>query len=214
LTFCYDVKPVWLITCYLRKKQTNKQKKNIHRKCSHLLHTLNTESISHGWLHNSGGKNWFNIGGNSAIVTRYRLASQFHCSYLESRENAGNRGENEGNTRKKRGKLSPFHFRFRWRHFWWCNFWWLPVTSFPVISFPVTSLLHHPCSASNDTWMVLLYYSSCIGWIHLVLGPWRPRQRRHYSVNSTLYWLCYWPMGRRRHIFMESLWNIGTTYYQ
>ena len=28
---------------------------------------------------------WFNIGGNSAIVIRYRLDSQFHCSYLESR---------------------------------------------------------------------------------------------------------------------------------
>jgi hypothetical protein len=28
---------------------------------------------------------WFNIGGNRSIVTRYRLDSQFHCSYLESR---------------------------------------------------------------------------------------------------------------------------------
>ena len=31
----------------------------------------------------------FNIGGNSTIVTRYRLDSQFHCSYLESREVPG-----------------------------------------------------------------------------------------------------------------------------
>jgi hypothetical protein len=35
--------------------------------------------ISHGF------KKWFNIGGNSAIVTRYRLDSQFHCLYLQSR---------------------------------------------------------------------------------------------------------------------------------
>jgi hypothetical protein len=33
----------------------NKQK-NIE-KCSHILHTHTTESINHGWLHNSGGKN-------------------------------------------------------------------------------------------------------------------------------------------------------------
>jgi len=26
------------------------------------------------------------MGGNSAIVTRYRLESQFHCPHLESRE--------------------------------------------------------------------------------------------------------------------------------
>jgi hypothetical protein len=41
----------------------------------------------------------------------------------------------------------------------------------------------------------------------LALGLRRPRKRRHHSVNSILYWLCYWPMGRRRQIFMESLWN-------
>jgi hypothetical protein len=37
---------------------------------------------------------WFNIGGNRSIVTRYRLDSQFHCSYLESR---GVPGKNAGN---------------------------------------------------------------------------------------------------------------------
>ena len=36
-------------------KKPNKQK-NIE-KCSHILYTHTTESINHGWLHNSGGKN-------------------------------------------------------------------------------------------------------------------------------------------------------------
>ena len=45
------------------------------------------------------------------------------------------------------------------------------------------------------------FYSS------MTINQLRPRQRRHHSVNSTLYWLCYWPMGRRRQIVMESLWN-------
>jgi hypothetical protein len=39
-------------------------------------------------------------------VTRYRLDPQFHCSYLDSR------GVPEKPRGKKRGKLSPFHFRF------------------------------------------------------------------------------------------------------
>ena len=39
-------------------------------------------------------------------MTRYRLDSQFHCSYLDSRGVPGKTRE------KKRGKLSPFHFRF------------------------------------------------------------------------------------------------------
>jgi hypothetical protein len=38
------------------------------------------------------------------------LDSKFHCSYLESKEVPN---KNAGNTGKKRGKLSPFHFRFR-----------------------------------------------------------------------------------------------------
>ena len=60
--------------------------------------------ISHGF------KKWFNIGGNSAIVTRYMLDSQFHCSYLESK---GVPEKNAENTGRKHGKLSPFQFRFR-----------------------------------------------------------------------------------------------------
>ena len=45
---------------------------------------------------------WFNIVGNSAIVTRYRLDSQFHCPYLEFREVREKRGKIPG--RKTRGK--------------------------------------------------------------------------------------------------------------
>ena len=48
-------------------------------------------------------------------MIRYRLDSQFHCSYLESR------GVN-----KKREIISlsfPVH-DFRWRHFRWCSFRW------------------------------------------------------------------------------------------
>ena len=41
-------------------------------------------------------------------MTPYRLDSQFHCSYLESRGVPGKTREIPG----KRGKLSPFHFRF------------------------------------------------------------------------------------------------------
>ena len=39
-------------------------------------------------------------------MTRYRLDPQFHCSYLDSR------GVPEKPRGKKRGKLSPFDFRF------------------------------------------------------------------------------------------------------
>ena len=52
---------------------------------------------------------WFNIGSNRSIVIRYRFDSQFHCSYLESR---GVPGKTREIPVQKRGKLSPFHFRF------------------------------------------------------------------------------------------------------
>jgi hypothetical protein len=39
------------------KQATKQAKKNIYRKCSHILHTHTTESINHGWLHNSGEEN-------------------------------------------------------------------------------------------------------------------------------------------------------------
>jgi hypothetical protein len=65
------------------------------------------------------------------MVTRYRLDSQFNCSYLES---SGDSGKNAGNTGKKRGKLSPFHFRFPVHDFRWHHFLSPPVTSGDVIS--------------------------------------------------------------------------------
>ena len=40
------------IFIYEKTKQTKE-----HRKYSHILHTHTTESINHGWLHNSGGEN-------------------------------------------------------------------------------------------------------------------------------------------------------------
>jgi hypothetical protein len=43
-------------------------------------------------------------------VNRYRLDSQFHCSYLESR--GVPEKTREIPSKKTRGKLSPFHFRF------------------------------------------------------------------------------------------------------
>ena len=61
--------------------------------------------------------------GNSAIVTRYRLDSQFHCSYLESR---GVPGKNAG--KKNTGNYFPFISGSR-----------LPVASYPVMQLPVTS---------------------------------------------------------------------------
>ena len=79
-------------------------------------------------------------------MTRYRLDSQFHCSYLDSRGVPG----------KPREMISlsfPVHdFRwrhFRWRHFRWCNFRWCNFR-----------WRHDPHrSPTNARWMVLLYYS-------------------------------------------------------
>jgi hypothetical protein len=55
-------------------------------------------------------------------VTRHRLNSQFHCSYLESR---GASGKTRGKTA---GNYLPFISGSR-----------LPMTSFPVMQLPVTS---------------------------------------------------------------------------
>jgi hypothetical protein len=59
-------------------------------------------------------------------VTRYRLDSQFHCSYLESR---GVPGETRGKTAgENAGNYLPFISGSR-----------LPVTSYPVMHLQVTS---------------------------------------------------------------------------
>ena len=84
-------------------KKTNKQK-NIENAVIYCIHIPLSQLITADCTIQEG--KW----GNRSIVTRYRLDSQFHCSYLESRGVPGEtRGENAG---EKRGKLSPFHFRF------------------------------------------------------------------------------------------------------
>ena len=71
-------------------------------------------------------------------MTRYRLDSQFHCSYLKSRGVPGKTREIRvkkkkkcaGNTGKKGENYLPFISGSRLP---------VPVTSFPVMPFPVTS---------------------------------------------------------------------------
>ena len=107
---------------------------------------------------------WFNIGSNRSIVIRYRFDSQFHCSYLESR---GVPGKTREIPVQKRGKLSPFHFRFpvrdfqfRWRHFRWRHFRWRHIRwcNFRWRHIQWCNFRWRHCSTSNDKWMVPLYY--------------------------------------------------------
>ena len=98
LAFCYNVKPRMMKNILFTKK-TNKQK-NIENAVIFCIHIPLSRLITADCTIQEG--KW----GNRVIVTRYRLDSQFHCSYLESR---GVPGKTRGG---KRGKLSPFHFRF------------------------------------------------------------------------------------------------------
>jgi hypothetical protein len=59
-----------------------------------------------------------------SIVTRYRLDSQFHCSYLDSRGVPENREK-----KQTAGNYLPF-----------ISVSWLPVTSYPVMQLPVMQL--------------------------------------------------------------------------
>ena len=102
LAFCYNVKPRMMNNILFTKKP-NKQK-NIENAVIYCIHIPLSQLIT--LTAQFKREKWFNIGGNRSIVTRYRLDSQFHCSYLDSR---GVPGKTRG---KKRGKLSPFHFRF------------------------------------------------------------------------------------------------------
>ena len=79
--------------------------------------------ISHGF------KKWFNIEGNSAIVTRYRLDSQFHCPYIESREVPEKTRQKPGEkkAREIRGESAGNYLTF------------ISDSSLLVTSFPVTS---------------------------------------------------------------------------
>ena len=114
LAFCYNVKPRMMNNILFTKK-TNKQK-NIENAVIYCIHIPLSQSITADCTIQEG--KWFNLGGNSAIVTRYRLDSQFHCSYLESRGVAG----------KNAGNYIPFISGSR-----------LPVTSYPVMQLLVTS---------------------------------------------------------------------------
>jgi hypothetical protein len=88
LAFCYNVKPR-MMNNILFTKTTNKQK-NIENAVIYCIHIPLSQLITADCTNQEG--KWFNIGGNRSIVTRYRLDSQFHCSYLESRGVPGNTG--------------------------------------------------------------------------------------------------------------------------
>ena len=102
LAFCYNVKPCMMNTILFTKKP-NKQK-NIENAVIYCIHIPLSQLITADCTIQEG--KW----GNRSIVTRYRLDSQFHCSYLESRGVPEKTREIPGY--KKSGKLSPFHFRF------------------------------------------------------------------------------------------------------
>ena len=102
LAFCYNVKPRMMNNILFTKKKT--KQKNIENAVIYCIHIPQFRR-----------EKWFNIGGNRSIVTRYRLDSQFHCLYQESRGVPG-----------KTREIISLSF---------------PVTSFPVMRLPVTS---HP----------------------------------------------------------------------
>ena len=67
-------------------KKPNKQK-NIENAVIYCIHIPLSQLITADCIIQEG--KW----GNSSIVTRYRLYSQFHCSYLDSRGVPENRGK-------------------------------------------------------------------------------------------------------------------------
>ena len=83
-----------MMNTILFTKKTNKQK-NIENAVIYCIHIPLSQLIT--LTAQFRREKWFNIGGNSAIVTRHRLDSQFHCSYLESRGFSGKTGKNAGN---------------------------------------------------------------------------------------------------------------------
>ena len=110
------------------------------------------EGVRLVWFRYQKGYDWLDLNSKQEGVRLVRfkyqkgydwLNSQFHCSHLESR------GVPEKPREKKRGKLSPFHFR--WRHFRWCNF---------RSRLRTRSLPTPPHSTpSNTVWAVPIYYS-------------------------------------------------------
>jgi hypothetical protein len=139
MAFCYNVKPRMMNNILFTKK-TNKQK-NIENAVIYSIHIPLSQLITADCTIQEG--KW----GNIAIVTRYRLDSQFHCSHLDSR---GVPGEYRVKKTRKIISLSfPVH-DFRWRHFRWCNF---------RSHMRTRSLPAPPHSTpTNTVWAVLIYY--------------------------------------------------------
>ena len=160
LAFCYNVKPRMMNNILFTKKP-NKQK-NIETAVIYCIHIPLSQLITTDCTIEEG--KWFNIEGNRSIVNRYRLDSQFHCSYLESR--GVPEKTREIPSKKTRGKLSPFHFRFTTSGDVISG----DATSSDVISGDATSgdvisgdatsgdVTAPHSSTSNDKWMVPLYY--------------------------------------------------------
>ena len=141
LAFCYNVKPRMMNNILFTTK-TNKQK-NIENAVIYCIHIPLSQLITVDCTIQEG--KW----GNSVIVTRYRLDSQFHCSYLESR---GVPGKTREKTREIISLLFPVHdFRWRhirWLHFRWCNFRWRHCST----------LLHLKCGLSCAYILLRLLY--------------------------------------------------------
>jgi hypothetical protein len=111
--------PSRMMNNILFTKKPNKQK-NIENAVIYCIHIPLSQLITADCTIQEG--KW----GSRSIVTRYRLDSQFHCSYLESR---GVPGETRGKTAgENAGNYLPFISGSR-----------LPVTSYPVMQLPVTS---------------------------------------------------------------------------
>ena len=105
LAFCYNVKPRMMNNILFTKKP-NKQK-NIENAVIYCIHIPLSQLITADCTIQEG--KWFSIGGNSVIVTRYRLDPQFHCSYLESRGVPGKTREIPGKTREIISLSFPVH---------------------------------------------------------------------------------------------------------
>ena len=86
-------------------KKPNKQK-NIENAVIYCIHIPLSQLIT--LTAQFRREKWFNIGGNSVIVTRFRLDPQFHCLYLESRGVPGKTREIPG--KKKPREIIPLSF--------------------------------------------------------------------------------------------------------
>jgi hypothetical protein len=141
LAFCYNVKHRMMNNILFTKKP-NKQK-NIKNAVIYCIHIPLSQLITADCTIQE--RKW----GNMSIVTRYRLNSQFHCSYPDS---IGVPGKTR--VKKNAGNYHPFISGSR-----------LPVTSFPVMQLPVahahaiasgTTSLHHLKCGLSCAYILLL----------------------------------------------------------